>query len=105
MSRNIMIFSDDLEKAFKKLDQIASSLDEEILIRTKDYLKTTKRTIQARKFSDCRGYRYMDVYVDDSLPNYCEAMGWILMKLVPPNYNVNFEHEENYDWRNHVFYF
>lgn len=66
MYRNVMIYSDEEDKAIIK---------------------------------HCRGYRYVDVYIDNSLKNNEDAMGWIIMKLVPPSY------DKDYKWRDHVFYF
>ncbi|WP_407632948.1 hypothetical protein [Bacillus velezensis] len=106
MHRNIMIYSDTEEKAINKLESIVSELDEEILINRPGFVQTPTKKIEARKFSDyCRGYRYTRVYVDISLRNDPETLGWILMKLVPPFYYKNVEYDDEYNWEDHVIYF
>jgi hypothetical protein len=106
MHRSIMIFSDTQQKAEDKLNEFATSLDELILKQSKDYIKTATRTIQARFFSEyCRGFRYIDVYIDNSLRKNKNAMEWIIMKLVPPHYYTNFKHDENYNRNDHIHFF
>ncbi len=104
--RSIMIYSDSQVKAEEKLNEIIESLNEEILIRKKDFVKTPTKTMQARWFSEyCRGYRYQEVYVDQSLKNNRDYMDLIIAKLVPPHYYNGVEYDENYNWRDHVHYF
>lgn len=99
-----MIFSDSQEKAEQKLNELISELDEDILKRTKDYVKTSTKTFQARRYSDnCRGYRYQKVYIDNSLDS--DSLDGIFAKLVPPHYYNNVERDENYNWKEHVHYF
>lgn len=100
-----MILSDSQEKAEAKLKEIAESIDEDILIRNKDYIKTSTKTIEARSFSKyCRGYRYQYVYIDYSLKD-TQAIELIVMKLVPPDYYIGVPYDENYNWRDYVSYF
>ncbi|KDN91289.1 hypothetical protein MF621_004095 (plasmid) [Bacillus velezensis] len=100
MYRNVMIYSDEEDKAIIKLNEIASNLNEKVLVKMKNYIQTSNIVIEARRFSaHCRGYRYADVYIDNSLRNDEEAIGLIIMKLVIPH------NDKDYDWRNHVFYF
>jgi hypothetical protein len=106
MHRSIMIFSDSQEKAEKRLNELAETLDEEILVRRKDYIQTPIQTFQARWFSEsCRGYRYREAHVDNSLRNNERAMELIVMKLVPPHYYTDSPFDEKYNWRDHVHYF
>ena len=105
MHRSIMIFSDTQEKAEKKLNEMIDGLDEDILVRKRDFVKTETKTIQARRFSEgCRGYRYREVYVDYSLCDL-DTVNLIAIKLVPPHYYMNEPYDGNYNWRDHVHYF
>jgi hypothetical protein len=103
---NIMVFSPSIQRAIHKMNELAETLNEEIVRRTKDSIETKSgKKILARRWSDsCRGYRYQDVYVDYSL-KYEEAMDHIIAKLVPPHYYSDVKADENYRWQDHVHYF
>jgi hypothetical protein len=106
MHRSIMIFSDTQQKAEDKLNELAASLNEPILKRSKDCIQTSTLTIQARWFGEyCRGFRYKEVYVDKTLKNDDEKMQLILTKLVPPHYYTDCPYDEHYNWREHIHYF
>lgn len=100
-----MIFSDTQKKANEKLDDIAGSLEEEILVRKQDYIKTPTKIIQAKRFSEgCRGYRYLEVYVDYSLSD-SETMSLIRAKLLPPSaYDLD-KWDEPYNYKDYIHYF
>ncbi|QDX94348.1 hypothetical protein EEL30_19915 [Brevibacillus laterosporus] len=102
---NTMIFSDEQEKAEAKLNELITGINEDIVFRRKDLVKTQTKTIQARKFSlQCRSYRYREVYVDLAL-RYHEDFKLIFMYLVPPHYYRSEERDDNYNWRDHVHWF
>lgn len=104
MHRNVMVFSDDQNKAIKKMNELVSN--EEIIKRTKDFVETKNGTFQARKFNEgCRGYRYREVYVDESLKDSEDTMFLIRVKLVPPHYYKGYERDENYKKDDHIHYF
>ena len=104
MHRNVMVFSDNKDKAIHKLNELVSG--KEIIKRSVDYVETKEGTYQARKFNEgCRGYRYRDVYVDESLKSDQEALELIKFKLVPPHYYIGYERDDNYNPKDHVHFF
>lgn len=103
--RSVMIFSDSQEKAELKLIELMNEIDEPIIVRKRDYIKTESKTIQAKKWSlGCRGYRYQEVYVDRVLDEQ-ETMIWITMKMVTPKDPVKDGYVEGWDWREHLQWF
>lgn len=101
--RDIMVFSDKKERAEEKLNDIIKEINEEILCQRRDYVQTKTKRITARVYSEgCRGYRYKEVYIDNSIK--CKT-GEIIKKLVPPHYYKNAEYDENYRWQDYVHYF
>ena len=106
MHRSVMIFSDTQAKAEAKLEEIISEIEDEIVYRRKDFVETKSKKYEAKKCSDyCRGYRYQEVFIDETLRKNQDTIDWILMKLVPPHYYKNVERDESYSWRDHVHYF
>ena len=104
MHRNVMVFSDDRDKAIEKLNELVAG--KEIIRRHNDLVETKEGTYQARKFTEgCRGYRYREVYVDESLKSDKGAMESIRVKLVPPHYYIGHEYDDNYKANDHIHYF
>ncbi|MCY7542389.1 hypothetical protein P9173_09885 [Bacillus safensis] len=103
MKLSTMIFSDTQEKANRKLKELALNINEEILIHRHNYIETSKQIIHAKWFGDnARGFRYTDVFIDSSLCSNKEAMGQIIMSLIPP-YDQRWD--ESYNRSNHITYF
>ena len=104
LHRNVMVFSNDKDKAIEKLNELVS--DKEIIKRNNDYVKTTEGVYQAARFSEgCRGYRYREVHVDESLKSDQMTMDLIRCKLVPPHYYIGYEYDDNYNPNEHIHFF
>lgn len=99
---SVMIFASSQEKAEEKLLELENDLDEEILIRRRDFIQTKSDTYRAKKFHEgCRGYRYQKVYVDRLLMFDENIVESIVVKLVPPSYYDMSRFGEKWDWREH----
>lgn len=105
-----MLFSNDKRKAKEKVMQLIKESGEEIVREYPDTVMTSNKRYTIRPLLDnARGYRYMEVYIDEELKskeNFKELFSNIIAaKLVPPHYYKDVEKDEEYNWEDHIHYF